>query len=342
MNNLYIDVGSTNIKWSVGSCKSKIIPFPKEFDLTLPYFEVPIAQIKKIILDIVNSVQCQNIFFSIQMHGYVLLGKKREELTEYISWRDRRAGLVEIPFRIDAENGVSIKPNLPRASVYAMKILNKNLYSEAYEFCTLGSYIVYILTGINKTHITDAAASGFYNVITGEGNSELILPSISQKVEIAGYYRDIAVYTPVGDQQAAVLGCNADESSYIMNLGTAGQLCCINNSFIAGDFESRPFFNGKTLCTVSCLMAGKEIKEYIGDWRQAFYEDYSSAVKRLPERNKIVVTGGVVHYYKNDLIKILKKIYLPFEINEGTDALDGLKRLSKEIFYAQKSRYDVV
>ncbi len=331
MSNLYIDLGSTNIKWQQDEGDCRVIPFPAEIQLKPPFFEVSITKIRDIVLGIIENARCNRLFISVQMHGYILLDIDGKELTEYISWQDNRSELVDIPFTMLPENGVSMKPNLPRASVYAIKMLNNGLYSKAYSFCTLGSYLVYILTGVNKTHITDAASSGFYNVITGEGAGEFELPLITKNIEPAGVYKGITVYTPVGDQQAAVLGSGADERAYIMNVGTAGQMCCINNAFISGEFESRPYFNGKTLCTVSRLIAGKEIKENNDFNSEAFYLNYFTALKKLPPRKEIIVTGGVVSFYKKHLIRVLDKIALPYKFNEKKDAIEGLKVLSKEI-----------
>lgn len=80
------------------------------------------------------------------MHGYVLL-KEGREATGYISWRDERGKDLPPDFALTEEYGVRIKPNLPRLSLQAQSVA-------ADEFCTLGSYLVYRLTGKNTTHVT--------------------------------------------------------------------------------------------------------------------------------------------------------------------------------------------
>lgn len=332
MKNTYLDIGSTSIKWLKQGepCFSEVC-FPKKTDLKPPYFEVPVKKIWEIIEDIIKDETNGRLFISVQMHGYILLDKNSVEITEYISWQDCRSELVKIPFIMKPENGVSLKPNLPKAGVYAIKLLQPQIYSNAAEFCTLGSYIIKKLTGLNKTHITDAAASGFFNVNGKNEKHDLILPDAHLKVKPVGNTDNIIVYTPVGDQQAAVLGSGADENCYVMNIGTAGQLCCINSSFIKGDFESRPFFEGKTLCTVTNLPGGKAITMQNGKWTEHLYNEYALAMKKLPKKSRMLVTGGFAKRYREELIKVLNKFNLPFAFSGQEDAIEGLAKIAKSI-----------
>lgn len=168
---LYIDIGSTNIKWSHGKTAGKI-PFPRR-PLTRRIRATRSArtEIFSIVLNLIDTHRPQRAFFSVQMHGYVLL-KEGREATGYISWRDERGKDLPPDFALTEEYGVRIKPNLPRLSLQAQSVA-------ADEFCTLGSYLVYRLTGKNTTHVTDAAASGFYNVKTGARDACRYLPARS-------------------------------------------------------------------------------------------------------------------------------------------------------------------
>lgn len=328
---LYIDIGSTNIKWSHGKTAGKI-PFPAAFDAAYPRYEVRADEIFSIVLNLIDTHRPRRAFFSVQMHGYVLL-KEGREATGYISWRDERGKDLSPDFALTEEYGVRIKPNLPRLSLQAQSVA-------ADEFCTLGSYLVYRLTGKNTTHVTDAAASGFYNVKTGARDAcRYRLPEAVYRVQEAGRYKDTAVFSPVGDQQASVLGAwkgmeNAE--GYVLNLGTAAQLCCTAEGFAAGDFESRPYFGGNTLCTVTGLPGGGYISRTIGKTsakalRETLAEAYASALKKLPPRRKIIVTGGVVHYHRILIEETLETLPKAYVLNEGADALAGLKILAEEI-----------
>lgn len=343
-NYLLVDIGSTNIKWAIYNKKSGItysdkVAFPTKTNLPIIYFEVDltiiITQIINIIAKAKYSYNIKSIFISTQMHGYVLGNKAYLPLTNYISWQDERSTLVQYHdyFKdiITKAHGVDLKPNLPRISIFALSKLDQAIYKKAQVFFTLGSYVTFYLTGVNQTHITDAAASGFYNVFEKTiDQSELILPKVSYKVEIVGKYKDINIYTPVGDQQASVYGVN-EPDTYILNLGTAGQLCTVSNKFIIGDFEARPYFNNETLCTVSRLFGGKRIKEYEDfNLEMLLYEDYFKALQKLPKRSKLIITGGVVKYQRKLLDKVARKLKLKYAFNEGYDSLNGLAKLAKE------------
>ena len=328
---LYIDIGSTNIKWSHGKTAGKI-PFPAAFDAAYPRYEVRADEIFSIVLNLIDTHRPQRAFFSVQMHGYVLL-KEGREATGYISWRDERGKDLPPDFALTEEYGVRIKPNLPRLSLQAQSVT-------ADEFCTLGSYLVYRLTGKNTTHVTDAAASGFYNVKTGARDAcRYRLPEAVYRVQEAGRYKDTAVFSPVGDQQASVLGAwkgRENAEGYVLNLGTAAQLCCTAEGFAAGDFESRPYFGGNTLCTVTGLPGGGYISRTIGTTsakalRETLAEAYASALKKLPPRKKIIVTGGVVHYHRILIEETLETLQKAYVLNEGADALAGLKILAEDI-----------
>ena len=319
--NIYIDVGSTNIKWKYDNDCAHYIPFPLPCVNEGVCFEVRAEEIFRIVQSLLRGAQ--RAFLSVQMHGYVLL-KNSKEVTNYISWRDERAKNFAPNFTIDKEYGVDIKPNLPRLSLQTQKVSFD-------QFCTLGSYLIYRLTGKNETHISDAAPSGFYNVHHGTREPvPFALPNAQYTVKAVGRYENTEIYTPVGDQQASILGAGNHFDGYILNLGTAGQLCCIENGFCQGEFESRPFFDGKTLCTVTRLLGGEVIAQYDDrEIEERLVKDYKSALKKLPTRNKLLVTGGVVQYRKKLLCRVLDQLSLPYCFNIGSDALKGLEIIAK-------------
>lgn len=322
---LYLDIGSTSIKWKTGDNPAiRTTAFPLPFRGNPPYYEVDGNGIYAVVENVIRTERPKRLFLSVQMHGYVLL-KRGECVTGYVSWRDERGASQMPEFSLTAEYGVGIKPNLPRLSLQTQTV-------EADEFCTLGSFLVRKLTGNNRTHITDAAASGFYNVRRRtQDECAYALPQASYCVEEAGVYNGCAVFTPVGDMQAAVLGGTAGMSvprAYLLNLGTAGQLCALSDEFTRGEFESRPFFHGKTLCTVTRIKGGDYLMRE-GD-EDTLFAEYAAALKRLPAREEILVMGGAANYHREKLERVLKRLALPYRFCEGGEALNGLKILSEE------------
>ena len=318
---LFIDIGSTNIKWKREGIVHQT-PFPAPVLSSEGRFEVNAEEIFEIVRRLIEDDE--RVFFSVQMHGYVLL-KNGVAVSNYISWRDERGAKLTPNFTLTKEYSVDVKPNLPRLSLQAQTV-------DFDEFCTLGSYLVYRLTGINATHITDAAPSGFYNVCTRKRvQTEFQLPTEFYAVKPVGNYKNAVIYTPVGDQQAAILGAVGKEfSGYVLNLGTAAQICEISDKFVSGEFESRPYFEDKTLCTVTRLIGGGVIAKYSDDEIfDELVEEYGTALKKLPTCDRLVATGGVVKYRKGLLCRVLDELGVSYSFNEECDALAGLEIIAK-------------
>lgn len=333
MRKLLIDVGSSNIKWAIVEKNQMIFHDSKAFPQPLVnencHFEVDADEIIRIIKEIITqSLPLDSIYFASQMHGYVLLDKNHNRLTNYISWQDKRASLYPIHFKMKSSNGVHFKCNLPKASLIALEIENKSLYDEACSFCTLGSYISFCLTKQNISHISDCAPSGFYNILNLEKEKcKFSLPEPTKEIKKIGTYRNIHVYTPIGDQQASIYGID-EENCYILNLGTASQMATIHPTYIEGEFETRPFLHNDYLLTISNLPSSKEILDGMDE--KTLINTYQNAIKQLPKREKIIITGGLVQVKKELLKKVFDEIKIPYFFNEGLDSLKGLEKISKE------------
>lgn len=332
-----MDIGSTNIKYCELSDRKRgtvrKIPFPSKLKLPDPFYEVSAEKIIEIVTEVIRRSEASRVLISTQMHGWLLGDENGELLTNYISWQDNRAALYPYPFQLSAEYGVREKPNLPRFSVAVTQKLFPRLAACAKVFFTLGSYVAYRLTGKNRTHITDAAPSGYYNVKTCSAvPCPLELPSVFKGIQAAGTFEGKYIFIPVGDQQCSVLGAGGDENAYILNMGTAAQMCAVTPEFVAGAFESRPYFNGKTLCTVTGLCGGKYLRENASDKKicDILYRDFAAAIDKLPERSKILVTGGVLDYYEDIVSDALRRFDIPIILNKGADALIGLQIISEE------------
>jgi sugar (pentulose or hexulose) kinase len=151
----------------------------------------------------------------------------------------------------------------------------KKEYSKM-EIYSLGSYFIHKLTGRNICHITNAAPMGMADIREGRwlrelwkkaGLGELRLPEITGAFEPVGKFErngmSIAVYPDIGDQQVSVLGCQAEDGDIIVNAATAGQVIHVTGDFIPGNYEIRPFFDGKYLEVVSRMPGGRNFDVFI-------------------------------------------------------------------------------
>jgi len=102
-----------------------------------PFFEVDAYEILNIILDIINESRAERVFFSTQMHGWLLGDKTGKLITNYVSWQDTRAKNFNKELNLTAKSGVSLKANLPRASVLVTLENNIQIKNKAKVFYTL-------------------------------------------------------------------------------------------------------------------------------------------------------------------------------------------------------------
>lgn len=167
MRFFFMDIGSTFIKLSVYDSDKKEylfaqkVPFPQPMLADGVHFTVERRAIDAVILSAMETAHahdCKKVLISVQMHGY-LLRYVDGTMSEYISWQDQSgddsaAALRAIDF---SRRGTRLKKNLPLAKLYPQR---DTLVGA--EFFTLGSYVTHLLTGKNRTHKTDACASGLY------------------------------------------------------------------------------------------------------------------------------------------------------------------------------------
>ena len=338
-----VDFGSTFVKWLVHDIESKCdllsgkIPFPLPIIQDDKRFVISETQIRKLIEEVFGvglSQGCQKAYISVQMHGY-LLRNSAGDTSDYVSWRDCSGeigdeALKEITFN---RRGTSLKANLPYAKLWKHRetLTGAELY-------TLGSYISFLLTGRNVTHKTDGCASGFYDAETLEGDciGGLKLPILEDDIGVVGDFCGMEIYAPMGDHQISFQGSGAGTDKYLVNIGTATQISCLENSdYPAEDYEIRPYFErGMGLFTISGLIGGDKLFE--GEGKEELLDEIIKAIEMLPKKSGIVFGGGgsrqVYEYMSEELGRRDISCSL-ININVG---MEGLKWISKQAQCCQK------
>lgn len=309
MHFLALDIGSSFIKAAMirlanGSiCNCRISRQIPKMDAPSSRFEVDaeslFLEVERLIKGYVAEYPglIAGILLSTQMHGFVLAGPDGTPRSPYISWQDERC-LEKIrgteqsylermeqmitPEKM-AESSVYLKPYLAMCNLYTMLQQDYNPPPHT-RFCTLGSYLILRLTGSHICHLTNAGPTGFANAVQGVWNRELIkktgcevfvFPQICDDLRVCGHYRHgnekIPVYPDIGDHQTCTLGVMArPEKDVIINIGTAGQIARISRGFVPGAYESRPFFDGCYLNTVSRMPGGRNLDVIVNFLADAF------------------------------------------------------------------------
>lgn len=340
MNVAYIDIGSTAVKYRIYDRISDAVikegneRFPEPLLQENHKFEISVSSIDTIVFSIMNTVveyQCHHVLISIQMHGYILLDGGLP-FTNYISWQDQRGDPENPVFDgLDWYSlGTSRKSNLPVISLLSLQNMPKQP-----EFCTLGSYIAYRLTGKNITHITDAAASGMFCIETcRRGHSlfpQMKLPEVMSEIKVIGTFHGVEIFTPVGDHQASYAGSHAGYDAYLLNIGTATQISVLTDSpHRSAEYESRPYFHrSDRLCTITGLIGGKNIAD--GCDTEKLIENYKGALCKLPKRKKIILGGGGAMHHKDQLAEVCESLGIEYEFADELIVFEGLKMLDQKI-----------
>ncbi|MGI6004150.1 MAG: sedoheptulokinase [Christensenellales bacterium] len=222
----------------------------------------------------------EGIFFSTQMHGFVLT-RGMQAITPYVSWQDARAdietgGVIPIDAleeKLGPENirlmGTRYKTGIAACSLYAYRMQHPDFDPSGALFHTLGSYLIYRLNGGTRhaCHLTSAAGTGFADASRGIWNQEvrritgcedLIFPDIVPETEPLGRYRGVSLYADIGDHQATVYGTqNLDFDDVSITIGTACIICAVADGFVRADFEVRPYFDGRYLMTITRQPGGR-------------------------------------------------------------------------------------
>ena len=124
------------------------------------------------------------MIISTQMHGFVYSVPEKED--NYISWQDMRC-MNKMPGKEKTylqwmeekitpkdmeDHGVYLKPSLGICNLYTL-LENKELRRDG-KLYTLGSYVIYALTGENVCHISNAAPLGLADVAHHCWNTKII------------------------------------------------------------------------------------------------------------------------------------------------------------------------
>lgn len=246
-----------------------------EYDL-----DSAIVSLKDWIEESLELFQPEGILLSTQMHGFLI--RREGRISPYISWQDERSlqplkngkSTLEVlretvPSDLIRRGGVNLKSELALCGLLAR---TDEPHKENGELFTLGSYVIYSLTGRNVTHETNAAPTGLYDIYQKKWNTDLIsllglenlvLPETVEAIRPVGKYKGIPVYPDLGDQQATLLGIGLKDDTLNINIGTASQMtmiCSEAEPQPTAVSEIRPYLNGKYIRVVSKLPGGRSLQ----------------------------------------------------------------------------------
>ncbi|MFM7055621.1 MAG: sedoheptulokinase [Planctomycetota bacterium] len=273
------------------------VPFPEPVGgLPAGWFEVSPSAMIAGVRDVLNELleRCPDaarIRFCSQMGGILLMSRRSgEALTNYLSWRDQRtlqpvagvgsraqggsASFLEsvravLSDGMFSELGKELKPG-SAAALLAWLRHHVGLPSDAIPV-TCGDFITATLCGVPPCmHRTQGL--GLINLQTGDwhreaferlGLNSLHWPQFASDTLPAGQYawqgRVLECYASIGDQQAALRGIDLQPGELSVNLSTGAQVSRITERFEPADCQTRCWFGGRYLNTITHIPAGRSL-----------------------------------------------------------------------------------
>ncbi len=294
VSSILLDIGGTYVKSAVLTQDQESPQNIRKF--SMPRFieneseraVIPTAEFFSVINQAIeiqreNKLNIDRIYVSGQMGGYVIEESGKFEI---ISWQDKRSLEPEYKkekYELEAwlksltafkETGSELRPGLPFFSLAITRPYSGK--SKLSSFRSIISFVTSYLTNFdaNDMHITDAAASGFYNLKNKAWDDELIckldesliLPSVHSDITRIGYSPKflLDVFTGVGDQQASLYGTGMEPGKIVVNIGTGGQVAGFQEpNQPKGNFQIRPYFEGKEIRTITHLPSGRALTAFV-------------------------------------------------------------------------------
>ncbi len=245
-----------------------------------------LAAVRRLIGDMLGDApDAEGLVMCSQMHCVVLTDARGEALSNVITWKDQRVldpsprgsgNYFEVLLeRLDPEDrqrvGGEVRVGLPVATLFWLAEEGR-LPTGAYA-ASLPDFVLSNLCGVEPTtEATNAAAHGLLNLARNEwdhaiiaklGLSSLRWPRLRPFGEVVGIAevggRRLRCFTPVGDQQCALAGAGLAEGELSLNISTGSQVSLLAREPRAGDFQVRPYFDGRYLQTIVQVPAGRSL-----------------------------------------------------------------------------------
>lgn len=346
MNTIAIDCGASYIKGALIADGSILLQkqvaspsVPNSGEVLSPvWIQTLLPIVRSLLMQLADGQDAIKLCISNEMHGFMLAYDDGTPFTDYISWQKEygsisvngvcaMAILGEEKYAEDIRcSGMPLRSGLPNCNLLYLKLAGilgkaeKQLY-----FYTLGDYIVRMLTGMLSVtcHPTNAAATGLYDLRSGTWNSKLIAASGGEDIifpEVGGAAMDfdlngirVTVLPAIGDQQAALLGAGLERDGDLsFNLGTGAQVSKLIPDYNdMGNYQIRPFFDGKYIKTIPHLPSGRALNVYfrfIRDVLSKFCDDIEdrdiwSAIIRAEQECRYTDIKCQMTFFENPITK---------------------------------------
>ncbi len=297
MSFIGIDLGTSFIKGAVLDLEQRQLwhlrrlPFPGPLPSEGPLFcefdpDAVVASVRTLLDELARQApECEGIVMCSQMHGMVSVDERGKATSNCISWRDQRVMTPHpkgggsyfdvIRRRINPEQrrqlGNELDPGRPVCFLFwfaEQGKLRPGLIPVSMPDFVLST----LCNSTPSVETTNAGGYGALNLETLEWHREVIeqlgldhvrWPQLRKHGEVVGHVnlggKQVPCYTPVGDYQCALLGALFKEEELSLNIATGAQVSRMTVGLTLGDYQTRPFFDGKFLNTFSDPPGGRAL-----------------------------------------------------------------------------------
>jgi sugar (pentulose or hexulose) kinase len=299
MKSLGIDIGSSSIKGAVLDLSSLTVmtpvvrPFPSPVDrLPAGWIEIDPMAVCDAVDEVVSVLLTQApdanwIGFSGQMGGLILIDDAARPLTNYLSWQDQRSVEPDVQGHclldrirdtwtsagVMSELGNELQPG--SSAVLLAWLCNRGPLPAQAIPTNIADFVIARGVGhpipMHATH-----AIGWLDLHRGDwhrralesiGLQDVRLPVLSLAESCVGEWeyagRQLRVFGSYGDQQCALRGAGLERGELSLNISTGSQVSRRTASFEPGPHQSRYYFFGDILDTVTHLPAGRSLNVLI-------------------------------------------------------------------------------
>ena len=296
-----IDLGTSFIKGAVVDLERPRVrdiqrrPFPAPIaGLPALFCEIDPGQIVAAVRDLIDQLlpqapDCSGIVMCGQMGGLVLTSDKGMALSNYISWRDQR--LLMRPaagggtyFDLLSQRlgpaerrqlGNEVRPGILLSTLFWLA-QEKRLPASGAIAAGLTEFVFANLCG-SAPGMERTQATGALNLETLDwheavfsklGLEQARWPALRDIREPVGRLeaggRTLACYPAVGDHQCALAGAFIGEHELSLNISTGSQASLLTPRLEPGDYQTRPYFDGRFLNTITHIPAGRALNVLLG------------------------------------------------------------------------------
>jgi sugar (pentulose or hexulose) kinase len=294
MKCLALDIGSSNVKGAVLDVERRVLshivsrPFPDPVrGLPPSWFEVDHRAVEAAARDIINTLlgaapDARRLYCSGQMGGLVLVDERGRPLSNYLSWRDQRSLATEsdghtLLARVRAQIGDVLFEALgrelqPGSTTTLLFWLNEHgLLPGGAVPVSIGDYVLGALCGcVPRMHVTHAigmldleALDWHHGAFNRLGLGHVPLPRLIRGIDCVGSFKNagqlIECYGVYGDQQCALAGAGLQQGELSINVSTGSQVSRRTSTLSRGNVQSRAYFFGDLLQTITHLPAGRSL-----------------------------------------------------------------------------------